>query len=142
MKSPFLSDSQGIYCIFQTSPQFHIFVEPAEKLLYIIVRHRPRKKLQKIIISQIPLKLSQILHSPGAENKILSAPVQKIPDRLRKSCAAHKVFVIHMDYAADTIMDPLIHLRFDQSLKLSGFFSFFIKPHCPDLYDLKGHPLI
>ena len=104
--------------------------------------YRARQHRQHPIIFQISLQLHQILISPGTKMSVRTAPLQKFPGSLFKRNASRKILVIHMYHLMDTVMDPLIHSRFDQSLKCIRNFFPVIHFYRADFDYLKGQTTV
>jgi hypothetical protein len=56
---------------------------------------------------------------------------------LRKNSSILQILVIHMNHFMDTVMNPVVHLRLDQTLKAIHNFFLFIQFHCADFYDFE-----
>ena len=69
---------------------------------------------------------------------VVTAPFDKFPDSLGKGGACFQIFVIDTDNFPDTVVNPVVYLRLDQSVEgVNRFFS-FIQFYSAYLYDFKG----
>ena len=56
---------------------------------------------------------------------------------MRKNSSILQILVIHMNHFMDTVMNPVVHLRLDQTLKAIHNFFLFIQFHYADFYDFE-----
>lgn len=78
---------------------------------------------------------SRALRSPFS--LFFATPFYKFCHCLRKNSSILQILVIHMNHFMDTVMNPVVHLRLDQTLKAIHNFFLFIQFHCTDFYDFE-----
>ena len=94
------------------------------------------------MINHVPLKLRKIHASPGAKNRILSAPFQKFScDGREKLSVFLQLFRIYMGHFGNNMVHFPIYARLHQPVKFSDLFSILIQLYGADLKNLKGQML-
>lgn len=85
----------------------------------------PFSFLRPFYLLQIPeLFVRRFPHS-GWQIIFFATPFYKFCHCLRKNSSILQILVIHMNHFMDTAMNPVVHLRLDQTLKaIHNFFSF------------------
>ena len=152
----FLQNTCGVIRVPQSTVEVHLFfhthfvssklqcssfaiflIADGKQFLHIIIRHRPRNQEKLAVIFHIPLQLHHILISPGKEKIFFTTPFQKLCNSLGKRCSILQVFIIHVNHFMDTVMNPVVHLGFDQTLKAVHDFFLFIQFYCADFYNFE-----
>lgn len=97
----------------------------------------PFSFLRPFYLLQIPeLFVRRFPHS-GWQIIFFATPFYKFCHCLRKNSSILQILVIHMNHFMDTVMNPVVHLRLDQTLKAIHNFFLFIQFHCADFYDFE-----
>ena len=133
---------QLIYRMLQCTSVRAVVITDTVQLLHIIIGHRSRKQFQQIIKFHIPLKFHYILIPPGKKIPVFSAPFKELSGCLFKRYTLHKIFVIHMNHFMNAVMDPVVNLRLDQSVKMIRYFFFSVYFYSSDLDNLKWKSVV
>ena len=97
----------------------------------------PFSFLRPFYLLQIPeLFVRRFPHS-GWQIIFFATPFYKFCHCLRKNSSILQILVIHMNHFMDTVMNPVVHLCLDQTLKAIHNFFLFIQFRCTDFYDFE-----
>ena len=81
--------------------------------------------LRPFYLLQIPKLFVRRFPHSGWQIIFFATPFYKFCHCLRKNSSILQILVIHMNHFMDTVMNPVVHLRLDQTLKaIHNFFSF------------------
>ena len=97
----------------------------------------PFSFLRPFYLLQIPeLFVRRFPHS-GWQIIFFATPFQKFRDGLWEKSSILQILIIHVDHFVDAVMNPVVHLGLDQTLKAIHNFFLFIQFHCADFYDFE-----